>query len=48
MTASEHSKTIYLKDYLPTEYQINEVELDFELNPDVTTVKSQLKISKNP
>lgn len=42
------SKTIYLKDYLPPEYLIDTVELDFDLNSDVTTVKSQLIVRKNP
>lgn len=47
-TESSNNKTIYLKDYLPSEYLIEEVELDFDLNQDVTTVKSQLKVIKNP
>lgn len=40
--------TVYLKDYLPSEYSIERVELDFELTQTVTTVTSVLNIIKNP
>jgi aminopeptidase N len=40
--------TVYLKDYLPSEYSIERVELDFDLNPTVTTVTSTLNVIKNP
>jgi len=42
------STTVYLKDYLPSEYSIERVELDFDLTPSVTTVTSILNIIKNP
>lgn len=40
--------TIYLKDYLPSEYLIERTELDIRLEPEVTTVASVLQIKKNP
>ncbi len=40
--------TVYLKDYLPSEYSIELVELDFNLTPTVTIVNSILNIIKNP
>lgn len=38
-------ETIYLKDYQPHPYKIENVGLTFELNPSATQVKSELKIS---
>lgn len=46
--ANIEPKIIYLKDYTPPEYLIEHVELDFDLNSDVTIVKSKLTIIKNP
>lgn len=47
-----HEKTaphpIYLKDYLPSAYLIDEIVLRFELDVTETLVKSQLKVRKNP
>lgn len=40
--------TVYLKDYLPSEYSIERVELDFDLTPMVTIVTSVMNIIKNP
>ena len=40
--------TIYLSDYLPPAYLIEEVNLQFELDPEKTKVLSQLKIKRNP
>ncbi len=42
------AKIIYLKDYLPPEYLIDSIDLDFDLNEDVTKVKSRLTVRKNP
>jgi len=39
--------TVYLKDYLPSEFSIERVELDFDLTATVTTVTSLLNIIKN-
>lgn len=40
--------TVYLKDYLPSEYFIERVELDFDLNLDFTIVTALLNVTKNP
>ncbi len=45
--SAEH-KTIYLKDYTVPEYLIEKIELDIDLKPGATTVKSKLEIKKNP
>ncbi len=36
--------TIYRKDYKPTPYQVDQVDLTFQLNEDATVVTSQLKM----
>lgn len=41
-------KTVYLKDYLESAYIITRTDLDIDLHPTVTTVKSLLTIQKNP
>ncbi len=41
-------KITYLKDYTPSDFLINSVFLHFELNEDVTHVKSILSIRRNP
>ena len=41
-------KTIYLKDYKPSEYLIETVDLDISLSPTDTLVKSKLRIIPNP
>lgn len=41
-------QTIYLKDYLPSEFLIDNTELDINLTPEITTVSSILSIRKNP
>ena len=38
---------IYLKDYRPAEFLINQVDLTFEIKDDITKVTSILKINKN-
>jgi aminopeptidase N len=39
---------IHLRDYRPPDFLIDTVELDFELAPDATTVRSRLAIRRNP
>lgn len=45
---TEHTtpKTIYLKDYCPPDFQIEEVFLEFHLKEEATTVRSRLKLFK--
>ncbi len=44
----ENSKTIYLKDYLPPEYLIDQVDLHFDLGEAETRVRAQLTMRRNP
>jgi aminopeptidase N len=39
---------IHLRDYRPPDFLIDTVELDFDLGPDSTTVRSRLAIRRNP
>jgi len=41
-------QTVYLKDYTPPEYLIDHVELDFDLDEQVTLVRSRLSMRRNP
>jgi aminopeptidase N len=41
-------RTIYLQDYRPPEYLIEQTWLDFELQEDYTLVRSRLHIRRNP
>ncbi|MBW1809830.1 MAG: aminopeptidase N [Deltaproteobacteria bacterium] len=41
-------KTIYLKDYTPPAYLIEQIDLHIELTEDITTVTSKLDVTKNP
>ncbi|WP_226646204.1 aminopeptidase N [Microbulbifer variabilis] len=41
-------KTIYLEDYQVPDYLVDNTVLHFELEPEATLVKSQLKIRRNP
>ena len=41
-------RTIYLKDYEPPAYLVDEVRLRFELDPASTRVSSRLRIRRNP
>ncbi|MDH3412690.1 MAG: aminopeptidase N [Gammaproteobacteria bacterium] len=41
-------KTVYLKDYAPPPYLVDEVDLRFELGEETTRVSSRLKMRKNP
>jgi aminopeptidase N len=45
---TKNAKTIYLKDYRPPDYLIDEVELVFDLQDGVTRLSSRLHIRKNP
>jgi aminopeptidase N len=40
-------KTIYLKDYTPPAYLIEQIDLHIDLTEDITTVTSKLKLAKN-
>ena len=42
------TKTLYLKDYRPADFQIENVHLHFDLHEENTVVKSVLKIKRNP
>ena len=44
----QNPQTVYLNDYLPPEFLIDQVRLHITLNEDVTTVVSSLSIRKNP
>ncbi len=41
-------QTIYLKDYTPPEYLIDQIELTFELDEESTLVRSNLILRRNP
>jgi aminopeptidase N len=41
-------RTIYLKDYRPPDYFIDETRLDFDLHEDHALVDSRLRLRKNP
>ena len=41
-------QTIYLKDYTPPEYLIEQIELTFELDEERTLVRSSLSLRRNP
>ena len=42
------SETIYLKDYTPPAYLIDQVELDIDIHPGATTVRATLNCRRNP
>ena len=44
----EKDRTVYLKDYRPTDFIIESVELTFELGEDMTTVGSQIRMRRRP
>ncbi len=44
---TEEPRTIYLKDYRPSPYLIEKVDLDVALAPDNTRVRSRLKVKPN-
>ncbi|AJY48196.1 aminopeptidase N [Martelella endophytica] len=41
-------KTVYLKDYRPTDFIIETVDLIFELGAEMTTVGSEIRLSRRP
>ena len=41
-------QTIYLKDYQPLPYKIEEIHLTFDLHSTQTQVTSRMKVTKNP
>ena len=41
-------KTVYLKDYAPPAYLVEQVELHVELDPTATRVRSRLQLAANP
>ena len=43
----QQGKTIYLKDYQPPDFWIEQVDLTFELEEERTRVVSQLKLKKH-
>ncbi|MFP3921465.1 MAG: aminopeptidase N [Dichotomicrobium sp.] len=45
---TEEPRTIYLKDYKPSPYLIEHVELDVSLAPENTRVRSRLSVAPNP
>ena len=47
MHETKHSE-IFLKDYRPSSYLIDSIELTFELNAETTKVTSKMSIRKNP
>ncbi len=47
MMQQEAPQPIFLKDYKPSDYLIDKVELDFDLGEEVTWVKSQLSVRRN-
>lgn len=46
--SSQAPQTIHLKDYLPPAFLIDQVELDFNLQPSATQVTSRLHLKRNP
>jgi aminopeptidase N len=44
---TEEPRTIYLKDYQPSSYLIEKVDLDLALSPETTRVRSRLKVTPN-
>ncbi|MET0006719.1 MAG: aminopeptidase N [Candidatus Thiodiazotropha sp. 6PLUC9] len=45
---TDNAKTIYLKDYHPPEYLVDQVALEFDLQEDKTLVSSHLQMRRNP
>ena len=41
----ENDETIFLKDYAPTPYLIEKVELDVGIAPDISTVRALLTVA---
>ncbi|MET0088445.1 MAG: aminopeptidase N [Candidatus Thiodiazotropha sp.] len=45
---TDSAKTIYLKDYRPPEYLVDQVALEFQLQEEATRVISELHLRRNP
>lgn len=43
-----HPQAVYLKDYTPPPFLITQVQLDFVLGEEITTVTSTLQVCRNP
>lgn len=41
-------QTVYLKDYTPPEYLIDQIELDFDLDEQRTRVRAKMNVRRNP
>lgn len=41
-------QTVYLKDYTPPEYLIDQIELDFDLDEQGTRVRAKMNVRRNP
>ena len=41
-------RTVFLKDYAPPEFTIDSVDLEIDLDPDCSQVRSRLQIRRNP
>ena len=41
---SSSPKAVYLKDYKEPEFKVDTIDLHFDLNEDITKVKSTIKI----
>ena len=47
MSSQDKPKTIYLSDYTPTPYQIEQVDLHFVLDESQTRVRSRIRVRRN-
>jgi aminopeptidase N len=45
---TDNAKTIYLKDYQPPHFLVDQVSLEFDLQPEKTLVTSHLQMRRNP
>ncbi|MGI9422506.1 MAG: aminopeptidase N [Hyphomicrobiaceae bacterium] len=45
---TEMPRPIRLKDYRPSDYLVDKVDLDFSLHPTATTVRSRMRLRPNP
>ena len=48
MLTTDTPQTIHLKDYRPSPYSIESVNLEFSLDPEQTRVTSHLVVKPNP
>ncbi len=45
---SDVPQTVYLKDYRPPQFLVEQVDLDFDLGEEVTRVVARLLVRRNP